>query len=310
MRALKLITVLCIVVLFQIITARLCFADPGAPFEKRAECQSVDCGGICRSRGWSDYDANVDGWAGLEFDREGYLEQWRQPPVILESLGDYAGLAYQWGQESTDRYPDPHSRAEEIFDFVKYSLEYRFDHDEFGLDEFAQNADELARTIDERGLAYGDCEDSAILLIVMYKAAGYRTALVLMHDGEEGHAVCLVRVPGYTRAPLEFEIEGEGGWFWAEGTCDRCVLGEFDQGYYERCRDNGYVIAKEIENVSGVIEWNAEYECDWKTDGGHNWLPWIILFFGVLVITSLFTTVIARVRRQRAVIRRVRRRRR
>jgi len=46
-------------------------------------------------------------------------------------------------------------------------------------DEFAQNADELATIIAQNRVGYGDCEDSAVLLAVMYKGAGFRSAIAI-----------------------------------------------------------------------------------------------------------------------------------
>jgi len=95
--------------------------------------------------------------------------------------------------------------------------------DEFGHEEFAQNADELAGAILENGTAPGDCEDVAILLAVIYKAAGLRSAIVLAPD----HAAALVHLPDYNRAAHVLTLEGETGWVWAEATGRTNPLGWF-----------------------------------------------------------------------------------
>ena len=92
-----------------------------------------------------------------------------RPVIAFESLGENTGLAYNLGEQFADKYPNEVQRAEKIFQFVLDRVQYTPDIDQFKVDEFAQNADELANTIDKNGVGYGDCEDSAVLLAVMYK---------------------------------------------------------------------------------------------------------------------------------------------
>ena len=66
----------------------------------------------------------------------------------------------------------------------------------------------------EKGNARGDCEDFAILLATMYKAAGYRSAVVLV----PGHAAAIVYFPGYQKANATLKFYGQSGWIWAEAT--------------------------------------------------------------------------------------------
>ena len=144
-----------------------------------------------------------------------------RPVIVFESLGEGADLAYRLGEQTIDKYPDQLQRAEEIFHFVRDRVQYASDIDQFEYDEFAQNADELAVAIDENGVGYGDCEDSAVLLAVMYKGAGYRSAIVV----GPGHTAALVYLPGYKKASVVFEVEGEPGWVWAEATGRNNPLG-------------------------------------------------------------------------------------
>ena len=136
------------------------------------------------------------------------------PVITLESLGDNVDLAWQLGEEFARKYPDRNQRAERIFYFVRDRVVYVSDADQFGKDEFAQNADEVAETIVDKGKALGDCEDSAILLAVMYKAAGYRSAMVLM----PGHVATLVFLPEHRKVPRKMTLAGETGWVWGEAT--------------------------------------------------------------------------------------------
>ena len=144
-----------------------------------------------------------------------------RPVIVFESLGEYATLAHSLGEQLADKYPDPLQRAEGIFHFVRDRVNYTTDIDQFKYDEFAQNADELATAIDQNGVGYGDCEDSASLLAVMYKAAGYRSAIAV----GRGHTAALVYLPDYKKATVAFKLEGEPGWVWAEATGKNNPLG-------------------------------------------------------------------------------------
>ena len=136
------------------------------------------------------------------------------PVLTRESLGENMDIAWKLGEEFTRKYPDRNQRAEQIFYFVRERVVYVSDADQFDRSEFAQNADEVAGTIVGNGKALGDCEDSAILLAVIYKAAGYRTAMVLM----PGHVATLVFLPEYRKAPRKMTLAGENGWVWGEAT--------------------------------------------------------------------------------------------
>ena len=119
--------------------------------------QVFDDWDVCRTQA-----AGQDGF--FQISKTGF-----RPIIVHESLGKNIDRAYQIGQGFASDYPDFHQRAERIFAFVRDKIRYTSDADQFGFKEFAQNADELVATIEEQGLAYGDCEDCAILLAVMYK---------------------------------------------------------------------------------------------------------------------------------------------
>ena len=144
-----------------------------------------------------------------------------RPVIAYESLGEEAALAYSLGEQIAAEYPDRIKRAEAVFRFVRDRVRYSPDIDQFNYEEFAQNADELATTIDQDGVGYGDCEDSAVLLAVMYKGAGYRSAIAVGSD----HTAALVYLPDYEKATAVFELEGEPGWVWAEATGKNNPLG-------------------------------------------------------------------------------------
>ena len=168
-----------------------------------------DSWGVCRTRSFGE-----DGFYQLS-------ETTFRPVIVFESLGEGAALAYSLGEQIASKYPDQLQRAQAVFHFVQNRVNYTSDIDQFNCDEFALNADELATTIDQNRIGYGDCEDSAILLAVMYKGAGYRSAIVI----GSGHTAALVYLPDYNRAAAVFELEGESGWVWAEVTGKNNYLG-------------------------------------------------------------------------------------
>jgi hypothetical protein len=142
-----------------------------------------------------------------------------RPVIVFEGLGEEAGPAYSLGEQFAQQNQDPVRRAEAIFRFVRDRVKYTPDKDQFQYDEFAQNADEVAMTIEQDGVAYGDCEDSAVLLAVMYQGAGYRCDIAVA----PGHAAALVYLPEHQKAA--FELEEEPGWVWAEATGKNNPLG-------------------------------------------------------------------------------------
>jgi hypothetical protein len=150
-----------------------------------------------------------------------------RPVIAFESLGEEADLAYSLGEQIAARYSDPLQRAEAVFDFVRDRVEYTPDVEQTGDEEFAQNADELATTIVDDGIGEGDCEDMAVLLAIMYKAAGFRSAIMLLPE----HTAVLVYLPDYSKATVFFELEGESGWVWAEATGRNNPLGWVPKQY-------------------------------------------------------------------------------
>ncbi|MFC2006329.1 transglutaminase-like domain-containing protein [Chloroflexota bacterium] len=185
-------------------------AAPSDKFSKRGD-EIYDSFSICRNR-----STGEDGFMQI-------TEQGFNPIIARESLGDNIDVAWELGRTFAEKYPEPKNRAQQIFYFVRNKVIYTSDIDEFGYQEFAQNADELAGNILENGVAGGDCEDAAILLAVIYKAAGFRSAIVLAPE----HAAALVHLPGYNEAAHPFTLEKESGWVWAEATGRTNPLGWF-----------------------------------------------------------------------------------
>ncbi len=179
----------------------LCFCAVSRRFTK-VNNEIFDEWGICRTRAWG---------------RDGFFqicEDSFRPVIVFESLGKFRDVAYELGRKFAERYHDRYRLAEAIFYFIRDHIRYLTDREQFGVKEYAQNADELATKLLERGIAYGDCEDYAVLLAVMYKAAGFRVAIVLA----PGHAAVLLYLPDYKRANVIWTFRGERGWVWVEAT--------------------------------------------------------------------------------------------
>jgi predicted transglutaminase-like cysteine proteinase len=207
---------LIVVLLAVVAAAGHVWAFPSQDFHTRGG-DIFDDWEICRTAA-----SGVDGF--YQVSETGF-----RPVIAFESLGEEVDLAYSLGEQIADKYPDRLQRAEAVFDFVRDSVEYTSDIDTFGSEEFAQNADELAATIVEDGKGEGDCEDMTVLLAVMFKAAGFRSAIMLL----SGHTSVLVYLPGYNKATAFFELEGETGWIWAEATGKNNPLGWAPEQYLD-----------------------------------------------------------------------------
>jgi len=197
-----------IVLLAALATAGYASAFPSQGYYTRG-VDILDDWEICRTRA-----SGEDGF--YQLTRTGF-----RPVIVFESLGEQADTAYSLGEQIANEYPDLLQRAEAVFHFVRDRVEYTSDIDTLGSEEFAQNADELAITIIEDGIGQGDCEDMTALLAVMYRAAGFRSAIVL----PSGHTAVLVYLPDYNEATVFFELGGEPGWVWAEATGRNNPLG-------------------------------------------------------------------------------------
>ena len=206
-----------------------------------------------------------------------------RPVIVFESLGENAALAYSLGGQIADQYPDRFQRAEAVFSFVRDRVKYTSDIDQFDHEEFALNADELAIVVDQNGVGYGDCEDSAVLLAVMYKGAGFRSAIVV----GEGHTAALIYLPDYDEATAIFELEGELGWVWAEATGRNNPLGWVPKEFI-----NVKLAAYEIteEAIAPAKPSAAPSTIVAQTGGGTSSMPFP--FFGTIFflwfISSLF----------------------
>ena len=199
---------LIVILVAGLATAGYAWASPSEGFDE-INGDVFDDWEICRTRAFGE-----DGFYQIS-------ETTFRPVIAFESLGENTALAYSLGQQIADQYPDHLQRAEAVFRFVRDRVKYTPDIDQFDHEEFAVNADELAASLDEGGVGYGDCEDSAVLLAVMYKGAGFRSAIVV----GEGHTAALVYLPDYDKAMALFELDGEPGWVWAEATGRKNPLG-------------------------------------------------------------------------------------
>jgi len=218
-----LITVALVVALGAVLVSQI-LAAPSEKFFQRGD-EVYDSFDICRNR-----CTGEDGFMQLTEDSF-------YPIIVSESLGENIDVAWELGQTFSGKYPEPNQRAREIFNFVRNRVVYTSDMDEFGYQEFAQNADELAGAILKDGSSPGDCEDNAILLAVIYKAAGFRSAIVLT----KGHAAALVYLPDYNKTARVLTLEGETGWVWAEATGSTNDLGWFAPSLVDE-----FMVAREL----------------------------------------------------------------
>ncbi|NQT31109.1 MAG: transglutaminase domain-containing protein [Deltaproteobacteria bacterium] len=208
MRKIGILVGLSLILVAGLATAGYAWASPSENLNE-IDGDVFDDWEICRTRAFG-----VDGFYQVS-------EATFRPVIAFESLGQNAATAYRLGEQFAGEYPDSNKRAEAIFGFVRDRVRYTTDIDQFEYEEFAQNADEMAAILEGGGAGYGDCEDSAVLLAVMYKGAGYRSAIVI----GEGHTAAMVYLPDYAKTPVLFEVDGEPGWVWAEATGRQNPLG-------------------------------------------------------------------------------------
>jgi transglutaminase-like putative cysteine protease len=202
-------------VISALIIPAVASADPSGNFYEEGD-HVFDDWDVCRTRA-AGQDGFFQLFSGPEF----------RPVITFESLGENADIAYQLGREFAGEYSDLHQRAEAIFAYARDKVRYSSDSDQFDHSEFAQNADEMAGAIKQNGVTYGDCEDYAILLAVMYKGAGHRSAILLT----PGHAAALVYLPEYKKANQRLSVNDESGWVWAEATGGNNRLGWMPEQY-------------------------------------------------------------------------------
>ncbi len=208
MRKIGILVGLSLILVAGLATAGYAWASPSENFNE-LNGDVFDDWEVCRTRAFGE-----DGFYQVS-------EATFRPVIAFESLGENAATAYRLGEQFAGEYTNRNQRAEAIFSFVRDRVRYTSDIDQFDHEEFAQNADELAAILEGGGAGYGDCEDSAVLLAVMYKGAGYRSAIVI----GEGHTATMVHLPDYDTAPVLFEVDGEPGWVWAEATGRNNPLG-------------------------------------------------------------------------------------
>jgi hypothetical protein len=269
---------LIVVLLAAVATAGYTSALPSAGFYERSG-DIFDDWEICRTKAFGE-----DGF--YQITETGF-----RPVIAFQSLGEQANIAYSLGEQIASEYPDSLQRAEAIFHFVRDRVEYTPDIDLNRSEEFAQNADELAIAIVEDGIGHGDCEDMAVLLAVMYKASGFRSAIVLAKD----HTAVLVYLPGYNKATAIFELEGETGWVWAEATGRNNPLGWVPEQYvgtemaaYEISAEiPAYEIpAEAVAPLTPPPAWAIAFA---GTGGGVTYRPYLFfIVIGLLWVTSLF----------------------
>jgi len=200
----KKLALVCILLLTSLASAGSGLATPSSGFYKSGG-EEYDDWDVYRTRCWDD-----DGF--FQVTEEGF-----RPAIAFESvgkIGELKDIAWEVGERLAGQYSDRNELAEQIFAYARDHVTYTSDAIQFGYDEFARNADEVAEEIESQGSSRGDCEDYAVLLAVMFRAAGFRSAVVLAPE----HAAALVHLPEYPGANTYWDLKGEDGWVWAEAT--------------------------------------------------------------------------------------------
>jgi len=273
MKKLKLLPILILVLIIWLAASGYALATPSEGF-RETDGDLFDDWGISRTRAFGE-----DGF--YQISETGF-----RPVIAFESLGEETNLAYSLGEQFAQKYPDRRQRAEAIFYFVRDRVNYTSDKDQFKHDEFAQNADELATAIEQDGVAYGDCEDSAILLAVMYQGAGYRSAIAI----GPSHTAALVYLPEYKKASV-FVLEGETGWIWAEATGKNNPLGWLPKDLINAELAAYEISAEAIGPGKPII---APLTAVTKSGGGSSSFPFP--FFSIIIFLWLFSSLFRRKR--------------
>lgn len=223
-------------------------AHPSENFEKKGEYWYDDWG-VTRN---------------CHYGEDGYL-----PQIIHESLWQYSERAYEIGKLYMNEYPNRITRAKAILKFVQTWVEYTYDEENEVVtsmlgetqDEWAWNPDEMAFMVDQarknKEKAYGDCEDHALFLAVLYLAAGYNMTIV---DAPE-HVALMIWLPEYPNANKYWDIkDGRGkGWIWVEATNDAIPLGYTPEDF------------KDDEKIIGFHPYETtEHETEQHDEGNGN----------------------------------------
>jgi len=280
MRKLVILIGLSLILLAGLLTAGYAWASPSENFDEK-EGDVFDDWEICRTRA---------------FGEDGFYQVTQtsfRPVIAFESLGGNAAVAYRLGEQFADEYPDRNKRAEAIFGFVRDRVRYTSDIDQFECEEFAQNADELAALIEGGRAGYGDCEDSAVLLAVMYKGAGYRSAIII----GEGHTAAMVYLPDYTQAPALFEVDGEPGWVWAEATGRNNPLGWTSKEYLDVELAAYEITGEEIVSEEPTAP-TLTAVSQGGGGGGGGAFPTRYSFFGIIFLLWIIPSLFRRKRRR------------
>jgi hypothetical protein len=254
------------------------------------------------SGGFYEVDGEIyDDWAicrTRSFGEDGFYQLTShdfRPVIAFESLGENADIAYSLGQEIAAEYPDTIQRAEAAFYYVRDRVRYSSDIDLFGYEEFAINADELAYVMSEQnGRGYGDCEDSAVLLAVICKGAGLRSAIAI---GEE-HTAALIYLPDYDDATAFFELSGDMGWIWAEATSRNNPLGWVPKEFLDVNVAAYEVTEESLARAEGAPQMEATVAQTNVGGGGSNF-PMLFPFLGVILFFWLISTLFRRKKRAR-----------
>jgi len=255
-----------LLILALLASAGPCLADPSSDFRESGG-ERYDDWNLCRTR----YQGNYGFFQATDSTF--------RPAIAFESIGSigqFKDIAWEVGKSFENQYSDLNERAEQIFSYARDHVTYTSDVVQFGYDEFARNADEVVKDIQSIGSSRGDCEDYAVLLAVMFKAADLRSAVLLAPE----HAAALVYLPDYPDANTYWTLDGESGWIWAEATGRTNPLG-WTPSEFMRSDLAAYEIGEEDIFAEGMPEAPAPGGGGGVFFGGSSFF-FIILFFWII----------------------------
>ncbi len=249
-----------LLILTSIASAGTSLATPSSSFST-SDGEKYDDWGFYRTRCWGE-----DGFFQV-------VDTNFRPAIAFESLGEWEGKAWEVGERLAGQYSG-NELAEQVFAYARDHVTYTSDAIQFGYDEFARNADEVAEEIESQGSSRGDCEDYSVLLAVMFSAAGFRSAVVLAPE----HAATLVHLPDYPGANTYWNFKGEGGWVWAEATGRTNPLG-WTPSDFMRSDLLAYEIVEENVFAAGASEALAPSDGGGMLFGGSSFFSIIFFLF-------------------------------
>ncbi len=144
------------------------------------------------------------------------------PYTFVEEDDKYVKFIANHILDVTDGY-DELARATAIFNFVNTAISYNTDDNLFGMEDY------VLHPMETLYLHSGDCEDSSILLVSLFKACGYEAVLVDF----VGHVGSAVKLSSDRARGESYELS-DGRYYYCESAADdRRDIGAIDSRFAE-----------------------------------------------------------------------------